>query len=66
MHRYFFSYLKSMFLSFFFSGILVYFCASLIEMSDWGGTDAASLKKGIDNTFGDKGRIPLKDDQYKH
>ena len=35
-------------------------------MSDWGGTDAASLKKGIDNIFGDKGRVPLKDDQCKH
>ena len=35
-------------------------------MSDWGGTDAASLKKGIDNIFGDKGRIPLKDDQHRH
>ena len=35
-------------------------------MSDWGGTDAASLKKGIDNIFGDIGRVPLKDDQYKH
>ena len=35
-------------------------------MSNWGGTDAALLKKGIDNMFGDKGRVPLKDDQYKH
>ena len=34
-------------------------------MSDWGGTDAASLKNGIDNIFGDKGKVPLKDDQYK-
>ena len=49
----------------FFSGIPVYCCASLIEMSNWGGTDAALLKKGIDNMFGDKGRVPLKDDQYK-
>ena len=32
-------------------GIPVYFCASLIEMSVWEGTDAASLKKGMDNIF---------------
>ena len=63
-----------LFLSFF-SGIPVYFCASLIEMSDWGGTGAASLKEGIDNIFRDKGidnifrdegRVPLNDNQYKH
>ena len=35
-------------------------------MSDWGGMDMTSLKKGIDNIFWDKGRVPLKDDQYKH
>ena len=75
MHRYFFLYLKSMLFLSFFSGIPVYFCASLIEMSDWGGTDAASLKEGIDNIFRDKGidnifrdggRVPLNDNQYKH
>ena len=54
------------FFFFFFSEIPVYFCTSLIEMSDWGGMDAALLKKGIDNILGDKGRVPLKDDQYKH
>ena len=32
-------------------GIPVYFCASLTEMSDWGRTDVASLKKGIYNIF---------------
>ena len=47
-------------------GIPVYFCASLIEMSVWVGTDAASLKKGTDNIFEDKGRVPLKEDGYKH
>ena len=47
-------------------GIPVYFCASLIEMSIWRGTDAASLKKGIGNIFEDKGRVPLKEDEYKH
>ena len=55
-----------MFFLSFFSGIPVYFCESLIEMSDWGGMDMASLKKGIDNIFWDKGRVPSKDDQYKH
>ena len=43
-----------MFFLSFFSGIPVYFCESLIEMSDWGGMDMASLKKGIDNIFGIK------------
>ena len=47
-------------------GILISFCASLTEMSVWGGTDAASLKKGTDNIFEDKGRVPLKEDEYKH
>ena len=46
--------------------IPVYFCASLIEMSNWGGTDTASLKKGIDNIIEGKGRVPLKEDEYKH
>ena len=35
-------------------------------MSDWGGMDTASLKKGINNIFGDERRVPVKDDQYKH
>ena len=47
-------------------GIPVYFSASLIEIFDWGGTDAASLKKGIDNILEDKGRVPLKEDEHKH
>ena len=47
-------------------GIPVYFYASLFEMSNWGGTDAASLKKLIDNIFENKGRVPLKEDEYKH
>ena len=29
----------------------MYLVASLLEMSKWGGTDADSLKKGIDNIF---------------
>jgi len=32
-------------------GIPIYMVASLLEMSDWGGTDATSLKKGIDSIF---------------
>ena len=36
---------------------------SLLEMSDWGGTDAASLKKGIDSIFSDEENISV--DQYK-
>ena len=47
-------------------GIPIYICTSLTEMSDWGGTDAASLKEGIDNVLEDKGRVPLKEDEYKH
>ena len=34
--------------------------ASLLEMSDFGGTDAESLLKGINSIFSD-GEIPLKD-----
>ena len=33
-------------------GIPVYISFSLLEMSDFGGTDAASLNKGIDQIFG--------------
>ena len=40
-------------------GILVYFVASLLEMSDWGGTDAESVEKGITHIFSDAGGIPL-------
>ena len=39
-------------------GILTYFVASLLEMSDWGGTDAESLKKGTDSIFLEDGKIP--------
>ena len=37
----------------------MYFVASLLEMSDWGGTDAESLKKGIDSIFLKDGKIPM-------
>ena len=39
----------------------MYFVASLLEMSEWGGTDADSLKKGITSIFSEEGRIPLTD-----
>ena len=47
MHRYLFLYLKSMLFLSFFSGTPVYFSASLIEMSDWGGMDATLLRKAL-------------------
>ena len=31
----------------------------LLEMSDWGGTDAESLKKGINSIFLKDGKIPV-------
>ena len=37
-------------------GIPVYITLSLLEMSDFGGTDAASLKEGIDQIF-DKEKV---------
>ena len=33
--------------------------ASFLEMSDWGGTDAESLERGITHIFSDTGSIPL-------
>lgn len=42
-------------------GVPVYFVASLLEMSEFGGADAESLKMGIDSVFGDNGSVPLKD-----
>ena len=35
--------------------------ASLLEMTDWGGTGAEALKNGIDNIFGEHGPLPLPD-----
>ena len=44
----------------------MYFVASLLEMSRWGGTDAESLKNGIDNIFDeDEGAIPLTPNDYR-
>ena len=42
------------------NGIPVYFVASLLEMSEWGGGGAESLKIGIDSFFSDSGSISLK------
>ena len=39
--------------------------ASLLETSDWGGTDAESLKKGIIHIFSDAGSIPLDVEDFK-
>ena len=39
--------------------------ASLLEMSDLGGTDAESLKKGITHIFSDAGSIPLDVEDFK-
>ena len=39
--------------------------ASLLEMSDWGGTDAESLEKGITHIFRDAGSIPLNVEDFK-
>ena len=39
--------------------------ASLLEMEEWGGTDAESIKNAIDNIFSDNGNIPLHDYQTK-
>ena len=39
--------------------------ASLLEMSDWGGTDAESLEKGITHIFRDTGSIPLDVEDFK-
>ena len=48
------------------NGIPVYFVASLLEMSEWGGTGANSLKNGIDSIFSDNGSIPLSENAYVH
>ena len=44
---------------FYFQGIPTYLVASLLEMSDWGGTDAESLKNAIDHIFEEQGSIPI-------
>ena len=39
--------------------------ASLLVMSDWGGTDAESLKTRITNLFSGTGSIPLDVEDFK-
>ena len=39
--------------------ILTYFLLFFLEMSDWGGTEAESLKKEIDRIFLKDGKIPV-------
>ena len=39
--------------------------ASLLEMTDWGGTDAESLEKGITHIFSEAGSIPLDVEDFK-
>ena len=48
------------------NGIPVCFVASLLEMSEWGGIDANSLKNGMDSNFSDNGSIPLSENAYVH
>ena len=49
----------------FFIGIPTYFVASLLEMSELGGTDAESLKEAMDNIFSEKGSLPVKEYNLK-
>ena len=37
----------------------MYFVAARLEMSDWGGTDAESLKKGTNSIFFEECKIPV-------
>ena len=46
-------------------GIPTYFVASLLAMSDWGITDAKSLKKGIMSIFLEDGKITVTNYQTK-
>ena len=39
------------------NGTPVYFVVALLEMADFGGTDAISLKKGVDSLF-ESGNVP--------
>ena len=46
------------------NGIPVYFVAAPLEMAEFSGTDAMSLKKGPDSDF-ESGNVPLLDYQTK-
>ena len=50
---------NKLFLLFSHLGILTYFVASLLAVSDWGSTDAESLKKGIMSIFLEDGKITV-------
>ena len=39
----------------------VYIVASLLEISEWGGTDSDSLKAGIDSIFNEGGKMHITD-----
>ena len=47
------------------NGLPCYVVASLVEMSKWGGTDALSLKKGIDDVFGESGPFKMLNEDYE-
>ena len=42
-------------------GVPLYLFASLLEMADFGGTDAHSLKNALDSVFNDTRNVPLAD-----
>ena len=46
-------------------GIPVYSIASLLEMADFGGTDAHALKNALDSVFNDTANVPLADYETK-
>ena len=46
-------------------GVPVYLVGSLLEMADFGGTDAPSLKNALDSVFNDTGNAPLADYETK-
>lgn len=46
------------------NGVPVYFVTSLLEMSDYGGTDATSIKKGIDDAMLNK--LKLNEEVYQY
>ena len=50
---------NKLFLLFSHLGIPTYFVASRLEMPDWGGTDAESLKKGTNSIFVEECKIPV-------
>ena len=46
-------------------GVLVYLVASLLEVTDFGGTDTQSLKNALDNVFDDTENVLLADYETK-